>query len=67
VSPELSRRVGKLMQTDAILSLGLDGDHGRFAFVEEVAAAKTFDDLPVWAQDVIEQAEKELAAVKASA
>ena len=50
MNPQLSRRVGRIMMAAAVRSLEVDR---HLAFVTEVSRAESFDDLPVWVQEVI--------------
>lgn len=57
MTPELSRRIGKLMITKTILGLQWDKYD---EFVAAVEKADTFDQLPGWVQQIVRQAEKEV-------
>ncbi|MEA2020769.1 MAG: type I restriction enzyme HsdR N-terminal domain-containing protein [Patescibacteria group bacterium] len=57
MKPELSRRVGKLMMVEPILGLGMES---RKDFVDSVANASKFSELPQEHQKLITQAEANL-------
>lgn len=58
MNPELSRRVGKLMGTNAIMALSIADKN---AFIHAVSTAKNFESLdPQW-QRVVVQAERDAA------
>jgi hypothetical protein len=61
MDPQLSRRVGKVMMTDAVRALMRDGVERHLAFVDEVSRADSFDTLPEWAKEVILEGEQQLA------
>jgi hypothetical protein len=63
MNPELSRRVGKLMMTDAVRVLDLER---HLAFVDEVSRADSFEVLPAWVQGIILEGERQLAALRAT-
>ena len=63
MNPQLSRRVGRLMSMDPIRALDLEQ---HLAVVDEVSRADSFDDLPVWVQDIIVESEKQAAALMGS-
>ena len=63
MNPQLSRRVGRLMSMDPIRALDLEQ---HLAFVDEVSKADSFDDLPVWVQDIVVESEKQAAALMGS-
>lgn len=56
MDPELSRRAGRVMLTNTIQALGIDG---RQRFVEAVERAKNWDALPLHYKDLILAAERE--------
>jgi hypothetical protein len=58
VSPELSRRVGRLMLMHAVIALDLER---HLAFVDAVTRADGFDDLPSWVREVVLAAEHEIS------
>jgi len=50
MDPQLSRRVGRLMTTDAVRALLMESVDRHLAFVDEVSRAESFDTLPAWVQ-----------------
>ena len=62
MNPQLSRRVGRLMMTDAVRALSLAR---HLAFVDEVSRARSFDDLPVWVRAIVLAGEEQFAEVRA--
>ena len=60
--PALSRRVGKLMMTDPIRALDLEG---HLSFVHEVSGAESFDALPRWVREIVLAGEEQFAEVQA--
>jgi hypothetical protein len=58
VNPQLSRRVGKLMMTDAVRALDLER---HLEFVDEVSRAESFDVLPAWVREVVLEGERQFA------
>ena len=62
MNPTLSRRVGRLMMTDAVRQLDLDS---HLAFVAEVSRARSFEALPDWVRDVVLGGEEHFAEVQA--
>jgi DNA-binding GntR family transcriptional regulator len=62
MDPQLSRRVGRLMMTNAVRALMKQGLDQHLAFVDEVSRADSFEALPAWAQEVILAGERQLAA-----
>jgi hypothetical protein len=57
----LSRRVGRVINTPAVVELFPQGRY--IPFIEEVKTARDFGQLPVWVGDVIQRGEAELAAL----
>ena len=56
MQPELSRRAGRVMSTPTMMLMDLDE---RVRFVDTVAHAESFNDLPSEYQDLIVQVEQE--------
>jgi hypothetical protein len=64
MDPQLSRRVGRLMTTDAVRALLMESVDRHLAFVDEVSRAESFDTLPAWVQEVILEGEREFVAYR---
>ena len=61
MDPVLSRRVAKVMATEPIRALDLE-EH--LAFVDAVARASSFDDVPDWVREIVLAGERQVAEVK---
>lgn len=58
MNPELSRRTGRIMSSDAVRALGI---LRRVALLHEVASTDTFEALPAWVKAIILAGERQVA------
>ena len=61
MNPNLSRRAGRVMMTDAIRRFDFDS---HMAFVHAIEQARSFEMLPAWVQGAILEGEQQLADLR---